>query len=355
MAEFGSRHQPVLILGGFLIAPQAYGPMAESLAELSGQPVRVVPVSRLDWLATLTAWGWLRLLDRVQLLAEKLAADSPSGRITLVGHSSGGGDAAPLAGRAAAGGPGLRRSSSGGCLDHSRQSPYRQAGHGPAPVGGSAVARGFLWRSGPLPVGGGGSGSDLADRLSPLQKDGGPLLRGDWWPSSIGGRFSNGRSSMPGWRWPGAGGVCSLVWGPPAGAARSGPWRCLWQPLVRQPGGGGPVVAKCKIRLSRHPPAAIGAGGQGPGFMPPPPRAMGSTVFLPESLPLAPPPLTQLPWEPQLSKPPLQERLLLKRLLGLRRPRPPRASRLVAAGGRRADRCGAGQLDPGQLGHRGDR
>jgi hypothetical protein len=90
MAEFGSRHQPMLILGGFLIAPQAYGPMAESLAELSGQPVRVVPVSRLDWLATLTDWGWLRLLDRVQLLAEKLAADSPSGRITLVGHSSGG-------------------------------------------------------------------------------------------------------------------------------------------------------------------------------------------------------------------------------------------------------------------------
>ena len=90
MGEFGSRHQPMLILGGFLIAPQAYGPMAESLAELSGQPVRVVPVSRLDWLATLTAWGWLRLLNRVQLLAEKLAADSPSGRITLVGHSSGG-------------------------------------------------------------------------------------------------------------------------------------------------------------------------------------------------------------------------------------------------------------------------
>jgi hypothetical protein len=90
MAEFGSRHQPMLILGGFLIAPQAYGPMAECLAELSGQPVRVVPASRFDWLATLSAWGWLRLLDRVQLLAEKLAANSPSGRITLVGHSSGG-------------------------------------------------------------------------------------------------------------------------------------------------------------------------------------------------------------------------------------------------------------------------
>jgi hypothetical protein len=90
MSDSGSMQQPILVLGGFLIAPQAYGPMAKLLAELSGQPVRVVPVSRLDWLATLTAWGWLRLLDRVQLLAEKLAADSPSGRITLVGHSSGG-------------------------------------------------------------------------------------------------------------------------------------------------------------------------------------------------------------------------------------------------------------------------
>jgi alpha-beta hydrolase superfamily lysophospholipase len=109
MGEFGSGHQPVLILGGFLIAPQAYGPMAECLAELSGQPVRVVPVSRFDWLATLSAWGWLRLLDRVQLLAEQLAANSPSGRITLVGHSSGGvmlrlwlADL-PLAGRACGG------------------------------------------------------------------------------------------------------------------------------------------------------------------------------------------------------------------------------------------------------------
>ena len=90
MAEFGSKHQPMLILGGFLIAPQAYRPMAECLAELSGQPVRVVPVNRFDWLATLSAWGWLRLLDRVQQLAEQLAANSPSGGITLVGHSSGG-------------------------------------------------------------------------------------------------------------------------------------------------------------------------------------------------------------------------------------------------------------------------
>ena len=38
------------------------------------------------------------------------------------------------------------------------------------------------------------------------------------------------------------------------------------------------MVAKCRIRLSRHPPAAVGAGGLVPGFLPPPIRAMGSTV-----------------------------------------------------------------------------
>ena len=38
------------------------------------------------------------------------------------------------------------------------------------------------------------------------------------------------------------------------------------------------MVAKCSIRLSRQLPAAVGTGGQGPGFLPPPPRAMGSTV-----------------------------------------------------------------------------
>ena len=172
----------MLILGGFLIAPQAYGPMAECLAELSGQPVRVVPVNRFDWLATLSAWGWLRLLDLVQLLAEQLAANAPSGRITLVGHSSGGVmlrlwlAELPLAGRAYGG------ARLADALITLGSPPYRQAGHGPAPVGGPTIARGFLWRSGPLPVGGGGSRSELADRLTPLQKDGGPLLWGDWWP-----------------------------------------------------------------------------------------------------------------------------------------------------------------------------
>ena len=82
--------QPILILGGFLIGTPAYGPMAGWLGERTGQPVEVVPASRLDWLATVGRWGWVRLLDRVAERAEALARHSPTGRITLVGHSSGG-------------------------------------------------------------------------------------------------------------------------------------------------------------------------------------------------------------------------------------------------------------------------
>ena len=82
--------QPILILGGFLITEEAYQPMCRWLEQRSGQPVRLVPASRLDWLLTVGAWGWRRLLDRTAALAEELAAASPTGRITLIGHSSGG-------------------------------------------------------------------------------------------------------------------------------------------------------------------------------------------------------------------------------------------------------------------------
>ena len=82
--------QPILVLGGFLIGAEAYAPMVATLERLSGQPVVLVPVSRFDWLLTVLPLGWARLLDRVAVLAAELAARSPSGRITLVGHSSGG-------------------------------------------------------------------------------------------------------------------------------------------------------------------------------------------------------------------------------------------------------------------------
>jgi alpha-beta hydrolase superfamily lysophospholipase len=52
--------------------------------------VVVVPASRGDWLLTSWTLGWTRLLDRAQALLLELAAASPTGRVNLVGHSSGG-------------------------------------------------------------------------------------------------------------------------------------------------------------------------------------------------------------------------------------------------------------------------
>ena len=82
--------QPVLILGGFLITEEAYQPMCRWLQQHTQQEVELVKATRFDWLLTSWAWGWRRLLDRVAERAEALAARSPTGRVTLIGHSSGG-------------------------------------------------------------------------------------------------------------------------------------------------------------------------------------------------------------------------------------------------------------------------
>ncbi len=82
--------QPILILGGFLISPEAYAPMVARLEQLSGQPVRLVPVGKPEWLLTVFAFAWARILDRVQATAVELARRSPTGKVTLIGHSSGG-------------------------------------------------------------------------------------------------------------------------------------------------------------------------------------------------------------------------------------------------------------------------
>ena len=82
--------QPVVILGGFLITDEAYRPLADWIHQATGAPVRIVPASRLDWLATSWGFGWCRLLDRVDACVRELQRQSPTQRVTLIGHSSGG-------------------------------------------------------------------------------------------------------------------------------------------------------------------------------------------------------------------------------------------------------------------------
>ena len=83
-------HQPVVILGGFLITEEAYQPMADWLIKQGVTDAKVVPVSRYDWLLTSWGFGWRRVLDRVDKYVQLLQSTSPTGRVTLIGHSSGG-------------------------------------------------------------------------------------------------------------------------------------------------------------------------------------------------------------------------------------------------------------------------
>ena len=60
--------QPIVILGGFLIAAEAYKPMAASLKLQGVSNVLVVPMTRLDWLLTTERFGWRRVLDCVDAM-----------------------------------------------------------------------------------------------------------------------------------------------------------------------------------------------------------------------------------------------------------------------------------------------
>ena len=90
IADSISTTQPVVILGGFLISDSTYGPMAAWIHANTGAEVRIVQANRLDWLATSWSFGWIRLLDRVNACVQALQAESATGRVTLIGHSSGG-------------------------------------------------------------------------------------------------------------------------------------------------------------------------------------------------------------------------------------------------------------------------
>ena len=88
--EYVDPNQPVLILGGFLITDEAYTTLASWIHNKQGSIVRVVPSSKFDWLLTSWAIGWRRLLDRVDAIVHDLQSLSHTGKVTLIGHSSGG-------------------------------------------------------------------------------------------------------------------------------------------------------------------------------------------------------------------------------------------------------------------------
>jgi pimeloyl-ACP methyl ester carboxylesterase len=64
--------------------------MRDMLKRQAGAPVLVVPASRTDWTATLTGWGWERILLKLQETVDRARRLGDGRRVTLVGHSVGG-------------------------------------------------------------------------------------------------------------------------------------------------------------------------------------------------------------------------------------------------------------------------
>jgi len=82
--------QPIVILGGFLSFAILYCGMQDDLASFTGQPVSIVDTHSLDWAAVIAIPGWNRVLHKLDDTVQELVLQSPTGKVTLVGHSAGG-------------------------------------------------------------------------------------------------------------------------------------------------------------------------------------------------------------------------------------------------------------------------
>ena len=81
---------PIVVFGGFLSQPQLYTRMRDWLAQRTGQQAWVVDTRTHDWLMSVTAEGWAHLLDKLRQTVHRAVESSDTGKITLIGHSSGG-------------------------------------------------------------------------------------------------------------------------------------------------------------------------------------------------------------------------------------------------------------------------
>tara|TARA_Y100001968_G_C19381595_1_gene730620 strand:+ start:799 stop:1509 length:711 start_codon:yes stop_codon:yes gene_type:complete len=84
------NNQPIIILGGFLINPKSYFPMSYWLKHHTKASVEIINVSKVEWLLTSWDFGWARILDKVHSSVIKFKKISKTGKVSLIGHSSGG-------------------------------------------------------------------------------------------------------------------------------------------------------------------------------------------------------------------------------------------------------------------------
>ena len=83
-------NQPIVILGGFLIDSSDYKDMKEFIKTRTNNKVVIIPVSKIEWLSTNWKFGWQIILSKVKKIVKELSKESPTRKVTLIGHSSGG-------------------------------------------------------------------------------------------------------------------------------------------------------------------------------------------------------------------------------------------------------------------------
>jgi len=87
---YSACKQPIVIIGGFLSSQRFYKELSDILSDLSGQPVVVCNIGFFSWLRVFSAKGWLKILLKLKSTVEEAAKNSPTGKVVLIAHSSGG-------------------------------------------------------------------------------------------------------------------------------------------------------------------------------------------------------------------------------------------------------------------------
>jgi pimeloyl-ACP methyl ester carboxylesterase len=82
--------EPVVIVPGFLLTPGRFEGTRAALSSLGVADARVVPVTLVDWAASVSAAGWARILDKIDRTVDRALEATGADKAVLVGHSAGG-------------------------------------------------------------------------------------------------------------------------------------------------------------------------------------------------------------------------------------------------------------------------
>jgi len=83
-------NNPIIILGGFLITPEAYEITKNTIKFITKREVEVVNISKKDWIKTNSIHGWTKILNKVDQCVKDILKTTTSEKVDLIGHSSGG-------------------------------------------------------------------------------------------------------------------------------------------------------------------------------------------------------------------------------------------------------------------------